>query len=208
MNEDNSVFTYELFLKLKQAANQYPDEDTYLWFKLSYEAFTSYRLNNETDLIRLIAFAYSWMPTMAKFKSHFGNNVNSLIDQINSFKAITDVADFENYQSRVEDLLKNLVKIINNSIVGSSKVLHFTNPSIFPIIDSRVVKGWNQLIETANEQGRSAIISGNLLSNPDKAIPFYIRYTTTLLHWLTEIKRSEPNTKMRDLEVYLYIIGR
>lgn len=83
------------------------------------------------DAARSLACAvYGWMPTILK---------ESKIEKIDSvsplkkIKAIKSWDEAEIFLSKIDD-----VAPINGSWVGTSKFLHFLNPEIFPIWDSRV----------------------------------------------------------------------
>jgi hypothetical protein len=203
---DKSLLTYDFFLQLREMAIEHPGKRANEWFILSYQSFLNYPLNNSEDLIRLIAFAYSWMPTMIKFKSVFDNNIEDVIQAINLFRNIKDVESFEMLESTIKDVLTKMTKLINNSIVGTSKVLHFNNPQLFPIIDRRVINGWNKFMFVTNQE-KKASISNDILISPNRAIPLYILYTKNILYWLKEIRIHEVDTSVRDLEICLYSIG-
>ncbi len=36
------------------------------WYNISYKIFTSQRVESKSDFYKMIAFAYSWMPTIPK----------------------------------------------------------------------------------------------------------------------------------------------
>jgi len=73
-------------------------------------------------------FTYGWMPTILKnFDTE--NDVKKSIDIFNKVKNNIEIDNGEYY---------SLIKCINNSIVGVSKLLHFINPTQYPIFDSRI----------------------------------------------------------------------
>lgn len=73
------------------------------------------------------------MPTTFKLKSEYGANIEAATELINAVK---------NYKDKrlSEEELETVKKVINNSIIGTSKLLHFINPSLYPIWDSRICK--------------------------------------------------------------------
>lgn len=80
---------------------------------------------DETTLIGLAHMAYGWMPTMIQ-------NIS-----------IKDFSDWEcsiTTGSLDKMFLMNVMSLTNDSIVGASKLLHFLNPDLYPIYDSRVYK--------------------------------------------------------------------
>jgi hypothetical protein len=99
---------------------------------LSYPEFIKYFSEIETitkhNLIIAINFTYGWMPTIFEFCS---DNFEEIINILNRAKqgTIPTIAEL--------DLLKGL---LNNSLVGTSKLLHLINPSKFAIWDSRVYR--------------------------------------------------------------------
>lgn len=80
----------------------------------------------EHDLIIAANFTYGWMPTILEFKSDEFDLAMSIVNKAKQSKRISD-----------EELLV-LKKLMNNSIVGVSKILHFINPNVYAIWDSRV----------------------------------------------------------------------
>lgn len=80
----------------------------------------------EHDLVIAANFTYGWMPTILEFKSDDFDLAVSVINKAKHSERISD-----------EDLLI-LKKLMNNSIVGVSKMLHFINPNVYAIWDSRV----------------------------------------------------------------------
>lgn len=113
------------------------------YYNLTRPLFLKYAQNIETlnkdDLMYLISFAYSWMPTIPKVKycTDIENRLNKAVLFINKVKSWDiDIAHLESYL----DDLENLKWFTNNSYVWMSKVLHFINPKLFCIYDSRVLK--------------------------------------------------------------------
>jgi hypothetical protein len=83
---------------------------------------------NKHDLIIGINFTYGWMPTIFEFCS----------DQFED--ALIILNDAKNRVLPTENNLKILKNLFNNSLVGTSKLLHFINPKVFAIWDSRVYR--------------------------------------------------------------------
>ena len=94
---------------------------------------------------------YSWMPTILHFSKDSDKNekkVNTHLEKcIEALKFIKKeiAGDFvkllnnpEFYTKDKECHINTLTSFINNSIVGTSKFLHFSFPEHFPIWDSRV----------------------------------------------------------------------
>lgn len=87
----------------------------------------THRLSTQHDLVALAGvshLAYGWMPTMLSFRA-------TAIDPHQIWEHIG--------QGNLDDeLLLSLKRLINNSLVGASKVLHFIKPDAYAIMDSRV----------------------------------------------------------------------
>lgn len=113
-------------------------------YNISYSYFLKYFSDKEQlteqDLIIGANFTYGWMPTILNFKSKKFVLAVSILNSARSSNRISD-----------EDLL-TLVTLINNSLVGVSKLLHFVNPNVYAIWDSRVCnfltgKSYNQKVQ-------------------------------------------------------------
>ena len=103
-------------------------QDTYL---ISYPYLLDFSLNKTeftvSDFIQLSHMVYGWMPTILKVRDH---------KKIQKGAQLLTKAKHEGFLT--EEELNLLKKIVNNSIVGVSKMLHFVNPKCFPIWDSRI----------------------------------------------------------------------
>lgn len=99
---------------------------------LSYREFIRYfeDLDSITlhNLIIGIYFTYGWMPTMLKLKSRDLAGVLHIIQKA------------KNRNRLEESEISDLIGCFNNSLVGTSKLLHFINPSNYAIWDSRVYR--------------------------------------------------------------------
>lgn len=119
-------------------------EDPESTYNKSYFYFVNYfseRENlTEEDLVIGSNFTYGWMPTTMTFKS---TDFQLAVIAINKAKGATRISN--------EDIIL-LKTLINNSLVGVSKLLHFINPNAYAIWDSRVCnfltgKSYKQKIE-------------------------------------------------------------
>ena len=109
-----------------------PVGNTYL---ISYRHFIDYFNKVSTitfhEMTIGINFTYGWMPTIFDYRS---DNYNKAIEILNRVKiGIVPSNEDPNIDELI--ILRNL---FNNSIVGASKLMHFINPDIIPIWDSRV----------------------------------------------------------------------
>jgi len=73
-------------------------------------------------------FTYGWMPTILELKKPH-ENLSCAVDILNDVKRGKMIG--------IQDLIL-LRDTINNSLVGTSKLLHFINPDLYAIWDSRV----------------------------------------------------------------------
>jgi hypothetical protein len=107
-------------------------KDTQQTYDISYPEFLQYFETVDTlskhHLVIGINFTYGWMPTILDFRS---DRFEEAVAILNRAKA-----------GRDPDLhdLALLKQLFNNSLVGTSKLLHFIRPTLFPIWDSRVFR--------------------------------------------------------------------
>jgi len=85
-------------------------------------------------------FAYGWMPTMLRLFPKTKANNKSIHNPRTVLKILNKVKRNNTINTNEMDILKTS---INNSLVGTSKLLHFINPKNYPIWDARVVKYLN-----------------------------------------------------------------
>lgn len=102
----------------------------------SYTHFLNYFKNldsiNLENIFIGISFTYSWMPTILKsIKLENSEEVISILNDVKIGKQIN------------EEQLTILKISFNNSLVGTSKLLHFINPNQYAIWDSRVFRFLN-----------------------------------------------------------------
>ena len=83
----------------------------------------------ENDFIVSAYFSYGWMPTILNLNFQEKKEIEEIVLLLNAVRSGYSLDRTELHK------IKNL---INNSIVGTSKLLHFINPSKYLIWDSRV----------------------------------------------------------------------
>jgi hypothetical protein len=81
------------------------------------------------DVIVGIHLIYGWMPTICHLKSEDFAQVANILNKVK-----------ENKKQLVEKELNILRNVFNNSIVGTSKLLHFISPENYPIWDRNVCR--------------------------------------------------------------------
>ena len=103
-------------------------KDSYL---LSYPFFINYfeeiKILNIENIILWSYFVYGWMPTILK-RIDLGG-INDIVEILQRAKKWIILE---------KDELFLLKKYLNNSIIGVSKLLHFINPELYPIWDSKI----------------------------------------------------------------------
>ena len=168
---------------------------------LTYDYFTNRFSNIATisrdDLLYAIHVAYSWMPTMLHlFQIAEIANLEPLIPAINSLREIKTYDQLNALEDEAREQFTALSRVINNSAVGTSKVLHFFCPETIPIIDSRVVFAWNRFFSYYP----AVILAGcKPVISPAK----YLDYWKALLFW----KEQAGLSSIRQLENPLFILG-
>lgn len=115
-------------------------------YKLSYNAFIKFfkdkRELTQQDLIIGANFSYGWMPTILDIYSSELSEQTRILNRLKQNRTIP-----------TKDELQILKSTFNNSIVGTSKLMHFISPDLVPIWDSRVhetLKGILQLKSQTN----------------------------------------------------------
>jgi len=101
-------------------------------YQISYRHFVNYfDVADELTIEHLICgsnMAYGWMPRILNYKNHEFENSLRLLN------------DAKNGEILEDDQIISLKNLFNNSFVGTSKILHFVNPSLYAIWDSKVYK--------------------------------------------------------------------
>ena len=100
-------------------------------YLISYPHFVRFFAEREKiDVQELVIganFTYGWMPTVFVWKNDNFDSVLNLLNDVKNKNLILSTDEFLEIKS-----------LINESIVGTSKILHFINPSIYPIWDSKI----------------------------------------------------------------------
>jgi hypothetical protein len=166
--------------------------------KSAYNTYLNSSCFSKEDLFKIAGLVYSWMPTMLDLYYEDDYDFDNLIKQINNLE--------NGKESNVKIVLIELAKLINHSVVGASKALHIIYPNSFPIIDSRVVTGWNKYFETEIKSGLIEPIKCSWYwkseSELAKKVECYLNYRNYLKSWSKNNKVS-----IRDIEVLFYLIG-
>ncbi|WP_332846994.1 DUF6308 family protein [Pseudomonas lactucae] len=83
----------------------------------------------ERDFICAAHMVYGWMPTILEI------HATKMVSVAMGAQILTE-AKQNGALSHAQ--LINLAQLVNHSVVGASKLLHFVNPDAFPIWDSRI----------------------------------------------------------------------
>ena len=174
------------------------------WYLKTESIFKNRLIKSEDDFIELIAFAYSWMPTIPKWHQ----NLNWVaceqeLDKLNNGQL-----------GALKSLMRLVVPTVNNSIVGASKVLYFACPEHVSLIDRNVVIGWRAIFFPTglpgNNGGNVAKLPydfgayGSDLEKMKKHIDLYIDYVESIAVWSNALE----NVSTRDIESRLYLLGK
>lgn len=92
--------------------------------------FQSLNVIAEEDIIRGSHMVYGWMPTILDL--YIGDE-NLSLDQL-----VFICNQAKNGVLLNKSELESIASVVNNSIVGASKLLHFVNPNVYPIWDSKI----------------------------------------------------------------------
>jgi len=193
LNQD----AYNLLLKANQEAIQFytmyegPD-----WYQLTYDLFKEAPLERMNDFWKIVAYTYSWMPTIPVVKAHLIKDSDALLHRLQELKR----GDL----SHLQKLFQQLIPVINNSLVGISKVLHFIAPDRVPIIDRNVLRGWNIFFKQYSEYEAPSLPNYRTSLN-GKHVSKYMMYRDTMIGW---VANGEGQFTMRDLEFAFFELGR
>ncbi len=119
------------FENLKNDNKRFEPNQSYLD---SYIEFVKFFKNKDEiykeDFIIGCHFVYGWMPTILYFDfAKFDNRLNFILSYVYQAKGGTILKPEE---------IAEFIPIINNSLVGTSKLLHFINPEKYGIWDSNI----------------------------------------------------------------------
>ena len=183
MNHDTYLDLLEKSKRNKEATSR--DE----WYALSEPIFKSQPLEQPSDLIRYIAYAYSWMPRIPEIRQD-GEILQQLFDLATKLRGGKITTEKERAH-----LVSEFSAYVNNSIIGASKVLHFLHDEV-PIIDRRVIISWNR------ENPDHTLPKS--LTRSDANIEKYVTFWYQMEAWLSECRKEDHTLTMRHLEKALF----
>jgi len=159
--------------------------------------------NTIEDLVTAMCIAYSWMPTMLDVYIKDKKELRKLLVAVKGLGIIKTLNDFEMHNAKIEAWLLQLTLAINNSIVGTSKVLHIFYHPFIPIMDSSVLKGWNIIFKKHYKKYPTLELPNNIPSVTHRQIRVYMAYWKLLLM----MKHNTKSKSIRQLEEPFYWIG-
>jgi len=196
---------YNKYKDLEEKAQEAKAAKDYRQFKeeeeerFGYNVYCNSPCESKEDLIRIAGMAYAWMPRMIRLHFNAEYRWEGLLGKIKEFK--------DGNTAIRADVIQELSKNIDNSIVATSKVLHFINPEFAPIIDSRVIRGWNCFFSDRIDKKEVCKLPSSLSFNEKnhlQKIKQYIDYWDILLVWKSNL---EGKVSIRDIEFPFYCIG-
>jgi len=131
--EENLITKITIENLIQEAENfEFVNKSDLISYPEFIEYFKSISEINKHNLIIGINFTYGWMPTIFDFRTtEIEKNIDLAIEILNRAKNGKDL-ETKDY--------KHLKSLLNNSLVGSTKLLHFINPEKYAIWDSRVFR--------------------------------------------------------------------
>jgi|GEM_PF-2896727 len=192
------------------------------WYQASYLVFRDADPNDADEFLKVVAYAYSWVATIGTTdpRIHF-NKVKKAVDSMRDAESKSDyccetpsdtaVRFVCEARKRAVDAVQAALGINpknNNSIVIVSKVLHFWNSEIAPMIDKNVANAWQRLSDTPttgeNWTKCLCMASGGTVStlsmSPSKS--------QFLGYWEIAFRFRQNNLTYRELDEHLFCHGR
>lgn len=119
------------FNRLKNDTNKFIVDTNTSYIK-TYEVFVQYFQSLKgIEFEHFVVgshFVYGWMPTILNLKTTSSENILGYLNDAKQGVLLTEME------------LETLKASVNNSIVGVSKLLHFINPRVYAIWDSRICR--------------------------------------------------------------------
>lgn len=147
---------------------------------------------SEQDFICGAHMVYGWMPTILEIHTNEALGVSDGVILLNKARTQGPLSHSE---------IEQLAQLINRSVVGASKLLHFVNPEAFAIWDSRI---YRFIYEQTPHQNRV---------NNARAYERYLGLLQTLrqdvrfptFHASINRKMGYPVSALRAIEVVMFL---
>lgn len=168
------------------------EENSYIRSYPSLVAFLASReLIDNTTFVVAAHMVYGWMRTTLRLGKGSLDRGAELIT-----RALRLDASFS------EAELNDLKQLVNNSMVGTSKLLHFANPSMFAIWDSRVY----YYICACSSEDVTKPASYLCYLTALRALTLDSAYDAT--HEIIQRQVSYPITRLRSAELIMFVTGQ
>lgn len=202
-SEKGLVADYFFHKKLLKLAATYKSQSNVISY---YPKAISLKLKptTENDVYIAMCIAYSWMPTMLDIYTNGEKSLNDYVPIVQRFSKIKTLNAINKNEKTISDDLVKLAKLVNNSIVGASKMLHLFYPKTVPIIDSRVLIGWNQFFKFEYSNKPKLKIPDSFPGKIESQVELYIKYWKLLMEWTETVSGST----IREIEEALYWVGK
>lgn len=203
---DEQTFEY---LKLTDSSEEKSKRDTRCqWYDVSYEHLAGGVPESSSDLIRLMAMTYSWMPTTAIYSSGVSDGFSL---------AAQALVSFSKEKISIGNALDCLHRSTGIGIVPISKVMHFAFPSRVPMVDAHVARAWRHLFSVGRRAWSSEVTAKLTKSFPyfrgkydgwGLARDAYIAYCNDMLKWQRQISTDRTPVDLRSIEKRLFLFSK
>lgn len=191
-----NLHRYHSLLESRKLLNYMPS-NTLLTYSYFIDYFSQINKISQNDFLYAVHVAYSWMPKMIELTIKDLNQINKILSDVEYLRGISNHSQLHSSRNEICQKLSSISGIINNSMVGISKVLHFFAPNNIPIIDSNVFQSWNQFFMCYP----SVMLRG---SRNKIKVDCYMDYWEAMLFWKQEVGLNS----VRQIEESFYIMGR
>lgn len=146
------------------------------------------------NILIAMGVVYSWMPTMLNVYASDRRHLQKVLRAVKNLGKITSIRHLDNNTENITVWLSTIVPVINNSIVGTSKLLHIYFPRTIPIIDSNVLKGWNSQMKKNYSKNRKLKLPSTIPGTTQRQVVLFIKYWRLMMLFTY-------NTKSRSIRV-------
>lgn len=121
----------DVFAAWEELRGMIQPDDSYLhYYRAILEHFASVQTFDTDSFIVAAHVVYGWMPTVLELAVDEPVDLQRAVNALNRSRL-----EFFN-----DEDLGHLIRVVNNSLVGVSKLLHFANPEVFAIWESNVYR--------------------------------------------------------------------
>jgi hypothetical protein len=164
--------------------------------------FNNIKIIDYHSLVISAYFTYGWMPTILK-----NFNIHNLSKVLNTLNKVKNNIEINN------DEFLDLVQCINNSVIGTSKLLHFINPQKYPIFDRRIKNyfrknNFGQILSKTYHDKSKEIIQYRIYKNLCLKIITDYRFKEIYNETIFKLGITNTLTKIRVLEYLFFTFGK